>query len=292
MPRSGLIALASMIGWALSLAACGTTAEARAHPGPRRVVSLNLCADQLVLALADRETVRSVTWLARDPQNSMMAAEAIAVPVNHGLAEEIIPLAPDLVVAGLYTTRTAVALLKRFQVPVLEIDVPPSLGAMYTQIRAVAQALGHPARGEAMVTAMLEALDALGPAPAGPPPVAVVYHPNSFTTGGGSLVDDLLRRAGLRNLAAELALPQYGRLSLEVLLLGRPDLLVLNTRNDLTPALAQQVMRHPSLVKAFPSLQTLIIPPRLWSCPGPWVVDALAQLRAAAQRLTVHEVQP
>jgi iron complex transport system substrate-binding protein len=143
-----------------------------------------------------------------------------------------------------------------------------------------------------MVTAMMAALTALGPAPAEPWPVAVVYHPNSFPAGRGSLIDELLTRAGLRNLAVELALPRSGRLSLDVLLWGQPDLLVLNTRDDLTPSLMHQVIRHPALAKAFPHMHTLVIPPRLWSCAGPWVVDAIVQLRAAARRLAGTEGQP
>lgn len=289
MPLRRVLAVLALLAWSLVVVAADAVGET--PTAPRRIVSLNLCTDQLVLALADRDAVRSVTWLARDPQISMMATAAAHVPINHGLAEEIIPLAPDLVVAGIYTTRSTVALLKRFGAPLVEVDVPQSIPAIYEQIRTVARALGHPERGEAMVTAMMAELAALGPAPAGPQPVAVVYHPNSFPAGRGSLIDDLLTQAGLRNLAVDLALPTYGRLSLDILLLGQPDLLVLNRRDDLTPSLTHQVMRHPGLVKAFPHMHTLVIPPRLWSCAGPWVVDTIAQLRIAARRLAEREAQ-
>jgi iron complex transport system substrate-binding protein len=287
MPQRHALAALALLAWILA----GGTAQAVGETPsvPRRIVSLNLCTDQLVLALADRDTVRSVTWLARDPQSSVMAAAAAEVPVNHGLAEEIIPFAPDLVVAGIYTARTTVALLKRFGLPVLELDVPQSLPAIAAQIRTVAHALGHPERGEAMITAMMADLAALGPVPAEPWPVAVVYHQNGFTGGRGSLIDDLLTRAGLRNLAAERALPPYGRLALDVLLLGQPDLLILNTRDDRTPSLADQGLHHPGLAKAFPRLHTLVLPPRLWSCAGPWVVETIAQLRTAARRLVRWE---
>jgi iron complex transport system substrate-binding protein len=285
--RRVLVALA-LLAWSLVMVAAHAVGET--PPVPRRIVSLNLCTDQLVLALADRDAVRSVTWLARDPQSAVMAAAAAEVPVNHGMTEEIIPFAPDLVVAGLYTARTTVALLKRFGLPVLELDVPQSLPAIAAQIRTVAHALGHPERGEAMVTAMMADLTALGPIPAGPWPVAVVYHPNGFIGGRGSLIDDLLTRAGLRNLAAELALTHYGRLSLDLLLLGQPDLLILNTGEDLTPSLTHQVLRHPGLAKAFPHMHTLVIPARLWSCAGPWVVEIIAQLRTAARRLAGREM--
>src|SRR5262245_7975444 len=196
--RRVLAAPALLVGILVMVAA---HAAGGSPSAPRRIVSLNLCTDQLVLALADRAAICSVTWLARDPQSSVMAAAAAEVPVNHGLAEEIIPCAPDLVVAGLYTTRTTVALLKRFGLTVLEMDVPQSLPAIAEQIRTMAQALGHPERGEAMVAAMLADLAALGPVPEKPWSVAVVYHPNGFTGGRGSLIDDLLTRAGLQNLA-------------------------------------------------------------------------------------------
>jgi iron complex transport system substrate-binding protein len=287
MPRRRALAALALLAW--SLAGGAAHAAGEIFPAPRRIVSLNLCTDQLVLALADRDAVRSVTWLARDPQSSVMAAAAADVPVNHGLAEEIIPLAPDLVVAGIYTARTTVTLLKRFGLSVLELDVPQSLPAIAAQIRTVAHALGHPERGEAMVTAMMADLTALGPVPPEPWPVAVVYQPNDFTGGRGSLIDDLLTRAGLRNLAAELALTHSGRLSLDLLLLGQPDLLILNTRDDLTPSLTHQVLRHPVLAKAFPHLHTLVIPPQLWYCAGPWVVETIAQLRTAARRLARRE---
>ena len=273
---------------AVSLVVVSASAAEDTHPAPRRIVSLNLCTDQLVLALADRDAVRSVTWLARDPQISMMAAEAAHLPVNYGLAEEIIPLVPDLVLAGAYTTRTTVTLLKRFGAPVVEVDVPQSVLAMYEQIRTVARLLGHPERGETMVAAMQAAL---APPLEGTRPVAAVYRLNNLTVRRGSLIDDLLARAGLRNLASELALTNYDQLPLDVLLLGQPDLLVLNAADDVTPSLAHQALHHPSLVKAFPRLHTLVVPSRLWSCAGPWVIDALALLHDAAHRLAVVEVQ-
>jgi iron complex transport system substrate-binding protein len=284
-PRTRRRLLAGLTALVLSVVADSAYTEAGTHPVPRRIVSLNLCADQLVLALADRDAVLSVTWLARDPNISVLATEAVQIPVNHGLAEEVIPLAPDLVLAGAYTTRSTVALLKRLGTPLIEIGMPQSVAAIYDQLRTVARALGHPDRGEAIVAEMAAKLAALGPAPEEPWPVAALYHPNGFTVGRGSLVDDLLTRAGLRNLAAELAIDNYGRLPLDVLLLGQPDLLVLNTANEVAPALAYQVLRHPSLAKAFPRLRTLVVPPRLWNCAGPWVVDAIAHLRTAAHRL-------
>ena len=44
----------------------------------RRVASINLCADQLVLTLADPEQILTVSWLAADPEESLLAEAARA----------------------------------------------------------------------------------------------------------------------------------------------------------------------------------------------------------------------
>ena len=85
---------------ALVLAPALASAPALAG-APQRVVSVNLCTDQLALMLAAPGQVISVTKLAAVPRVSTMAAQAADIPANSGLAEEIYMLQPDLVVAGL-----------------------------------------------------------------------------------------------------------------------------------------------------------------------------------------------
>ena len=60
----------------------GTAASGAAAPAvavgrpPARVVSINLCTDQLALLLAAPGQLLSVSWLSQDPQSSMLAAAA------------------------------------------------------------------------------------------------------------------------------------------------------------------------------------------------------------------------
>ena len=257
-----------------------------ATAAPQRIVSLNLCADELVLRLAAPDTVKSVTWLARDPALSNVSALAQAVPVNRGLAEDVVPLAPDLVIAGVYTARTAVAFLRRLGVSVLELGVPTSVEEALAQIATVAVALGTAARGAQLVADIKRQLAALPvAAPWSAQPVAAVYQPNGFTIGQGSLVNDLLHRAGLRNLAVERRIDNYGALPLEVLLLARPDLLIMNAADERAPAMAYEVLRHPALAHRYHGARVVSVPSAWWSCPGPRLVDAIERLQQAAQQL-------
>src|SRR5215470_5585128 len=128
---------------------------------PKRIVSLYLCADELVLRLAELQSIASVTFLSRDRNSSNVPEVAAKVPVNYGHAEEIIALTPDLVIAGAYTTRAAVALLKRSNIPVIELGIAQNLDQARDDIRTVAKAVGESAKGEQMITAMDTRLNAL-----------------------------------------------------------------------------------------------------------------------------------
>ncbi|WP_366554626.1 ABC transporter substrate-binding protein [Aquibaculum sediminis] len=266
-----LLALSPSVGWA---------------ENPSRIVSLNLCADELLLRLADREDIASITFLAADSRVSSVSDQVGDLPLNRGRAEEILPLKPDLVLAEPYTTRSTVELLRRLEVPILDVAVPSTLEEVEAQVAEVSAALGWPDRGQAMIESMRQAQASLGPPLEGPRPLAAVYRPNGFLVGPGTLVDEILRLAGFRNLASEGLQNHNGVLSIETLLWHRPDLLVLNSIEEPMPSLAHEVLSHPALEDAFPDMQRVVVHPALWSCGGPGLMEALTKLRSAAKRLT------
>jgi len=223
---------------------------------PQRIVSVNMCTDELLLRLADRDRVASVTWLSRDGN---MAAAAAGIPANHALAEEVLSFRPDLVLAGAFTPRTTVDLLERTGVPVAEIGVAQTLDDVRRQIREVAAAIGEKERGEAMVAGMDARLAELAPRAQARPLRAIVLQPNGYTVDKGSLFDDLMRRAGLNNLAADLGIDNY-----------------LQTGESVTTAsLATEALHHPIVAKLSERLKIVSLPSRLWTCAGPAVVDAV-----------------
>ncbi|WP_317616335.1 substrate-binding domain-containing protein [Paracoccus mutanolyticus] len=88
-----------------------------AGAAPRRVVSINLCTDQLALAVAAPGQLVSVSELARDPALSAMASRAAAIPSNRGRAEEVLALRPDLVLASSLGDAATVRLLHGWASP-------------------------------------------------------------------------------------------------------------------------------------------------------------------------------
>ncbi len=263
----------------MTLAAAGA-APASAKPG--RIVSMNLCTDQLVMLLADRERIASVSYLAADPRVSALAGKVAGLTVNHGLSEEILPMNPDLVLAGTFTTRPTVFLLRRLGYRVVELPVAVGLDDIRSNIRIVARAIGETERGETMIAAFDGRLPSPQAVRAGPRSLAVLYWANGYTSGTGTLANAAMEAAGFRTLGRELGLTGTSQLPLETLLASDPDVLVIGRKRD-KPALANEVFRHPALKRAFATRPKVSIPDYLWLCGTPFVADAVAQLFAARE---------
>ena len=240
---------------------------------PRRIVSLNLCADQYLLALADPEQIAGLTIFARDPEMSAFAGRAARIPVTRGGAEDVLALRPDLILAAPGRRRETMAQLRGRAIATLDVPAAHGYADIVEQVRLVAAATGHPARGEALIAEMDQRIAAL-PRDAGRGAVAAYYQRRGFLTGTGTLIDDLMRRVGLRNLAGRLGKPALARVGLEEMALARPDYLIVETATDRITDQGTELLHHP-LLGRIPRLRL----PQAWTvCGGPAYVRAAASL--------------
>jgi iron complex transport system substrate-binding protein len=267
----------------LVLLAVGACQGAFAGPLPS-VASINLCADQLVLTVAAPEQVLTVSWLAADPEESLLAAQAAKYPLNYGSAEELLRFHPDVVIAGAYTNAFTRALLVRLGYEVVALEPEDSVADIARNLRRVAQAIGRRERGEALVAELDAHARRIAARRLERAPATVVVRPGGFTVGEHSLADELMKLAGVRNVAAEQGLDRWGSLSMETLLASRPELVVLTGYRASQPSLANAVLAHPALRLLRESQQTAIVPGPYWDCGLPQSLDSAERLQQAARR--------
>jgi iron complex transport system substrate-binding protein len=268
-----------------ALSAAGLALAGESVSKPHRVVSMNLCTDELVLRLADRQNIASITWKAQEPDQSNVVDLAQRIPINHGLAEEIIPLNPDLVLAGIYTTRATVALLKRAGIRVVDSDVPRSFDDVRQQYREIAALLDEKERGEQIIAEMDGNLARLKRDRPPVAPTAIVLHGDHYTYGRGSIIDVVMARAGLENMAVRLGIGEFGQVPLEVMAMNPVDVLILSSLRDGPPALATELLRHPVLSRLSDHTRVVVVPNRLWNCSGPALVEAVERLMRVAKEV-------
>lgn len=250
-------------------------APVQAQERPQRIVSLNLCADQLLLALADRDQIAGLTPNAPRPELSAAAAQVAGLPVLADSAEEVLAIRPDLVV-GMPARRSAImAALRQENYRAVDLKSAHDFAQIAANIRIVARAVGHEARGAALVHAMAARLAAL-PRP-GRGRVAAHYQRRGFLTGTGTLVDDLMQRMGLVNLATKLGKGPLTQLSLEELVAAKPDLLIMESGSARVADQGTEMLHHPALA----GISRVYLPQSWTVCGGPAYVQAAERLAAA-----------
>ncbi len=244
-----------------------------------RIVSINLCTDQLLLLLAPVERISSVSFMAANPVYSAYAERVGQIPLNHARVEEIVAFDPDLVLAYELSDRRLVRLLRELGYRVELVPGAKSLEDVATVIAHTAALLQQPAAGAELLAAMDRQLDPGRAAPADPRPLAVIYAPNGYSPGAETLPGAVLEAAGFANLSDRLG-NQYGAvIPLEQLLRHQPDLYIIDDQEPNMNSLAQKKLRHPALEKNIAASATARIDGRLWSCPTPMVAQAVAELR-------------
>jgi iron complex transport system substrate-binding protein len=285
----GGAALAVVFAFAAVLADPGA---ARAQIPPSRVVSMNLCTDQLAMLIAAPGQLHSVSHLATREEASVLFREAAAYAVNHGEAEEIFLLKPDLVLAGTFSARATVSLLRRLGIRVEEFAAETSFADIRANIARMGDLLGQREEAEALVAQLDQRLAAYA-AEAGEEhrPLAALYYANSYSSGGGTLAGEAVEHAGLANLARRLGLSGTVRLPLEVLVMNAPDLVVGGERaSGSREPRAYDNLDHPAL-RALPALRKsgdaarVAVPDKYWICGAPFTAEAVRILAEATGRL-------
>ena len=229
------------------------------------------------MALAAPEQIAAVSRWARREDMSYLAARAQTIPAIRGLAEEVLVLKPDLVLAGTFSGTATRAVLRAQGLRVESFAPPRTLAEAKAEIVRAGALLGR----DREAAALLADIDRAGAAPAagGSKPIAALaLQRRGFTAGSDTLLSDLMQRAGLANAADRLGIRSVGRATLEAILKARPDALI---TDDLSRGAADQgsaLLRHPALVRAVPPERWITVPAVLTTCAGP-------SLAAVAQRL-------
>lgn len=245
---------------------------------PQRIASVNICIDQLLWQLVPRERLVSISYLTASPLWSPISREVRGMHLNHGLAEELVPLQPDLILAAEFDAQGALGLLQKLQLRVARLPVPRTLGDIREQIRQLALLVGAPEAAQPLVDHIDQQLAALQLlAKHQTPRTAFWYSANGIVIGAGTLEHELMQLAGLRNLAAERGMSGFNQLDLELLLSAKPQFIIVEESPDSAYSLAREYLRHPALAQA--DLHILRLPAGLSGCAASVIGDVAALLQ-------------
>lgn len=264
---------------------------AHADGPPKRIVSFNLCADQLLLALADPGQIAGLSPYAVNPLLSVMTDKAASFPRLDWDAESVVNLAPDLVLGG-PSHRPIHAMLSAMGIRVVDVELIRNLADARRQAIEVGKLVGHPERGKALARQIEQAEARLSSVALKPPLTALVIQREGYREGPASLASGMLSIAGLRPPQREsagaggfMSAQQGGFVSLEHLLTDGPDVLVLQDPPREAQDQGALFITHPALLARYGANRRIDLPERYTLCGGPPLLQGLDYLAKAIKTL-------
>lgn len=241
---------------------------------PARVVSMNLCTDQMAMLLAAPGQLISVSDLASDARMSPMADQARDYIPNYGRAEEIYLMRPDLVIAGQFASGPAVAMLRRLGIRVEVLPPAEDFQAIRDQIAQIGEWLDRPEQARRLIDQFDTRLAALRTDAARGR--AALYYANGFTSGRSTLAGAVIEAAGYQNIAGDYGITTTTSLPLELLVMAAPDRLITGAKWP-GQSRSEAILDHPALTAAASGLAE--VTDRDWVCGTPFVLNAIEALQ-------------
>lgn len=263
----------------ISLAGCSPAPAAIPRDG---IVSIDFCADQLVLGMLPPGQIRAVSFEV-DSDQSFAAPRATGIPRLRPQLEDIVRLRPAVVVRSYGGAPRLDRQLRALGIRVVQTGFPMTL----SDIRRDMLRIGHELGADARAQQLIRGFDAeLASARPGVPsfPAALYVTPGDVTTGPGSLVAEVMGAAGY---APYRTMPGWGSLPLEQLVRRPPDVVFraffdsVKYRQDHWSA-----SRHPAVLQATRHARDVEVP-GAWLACGNWLTG-----HAVARLAAVREAQP
>lgn len=278
-------AIPALVTLALSCCAVAVAAAAGVADTPWRIASFNVCADQLVVALADPDQIVALSPNARDPTISTIADQGLPYPLLGRLAESVVPLKPDVILVGPWDRPVTQQMLRALGFRLVSVDIVNDLPSAIAQIREIAKLIGHPERGEALIEKIEAARRRLAAVPRPKSSSALLIGNSGYTVGPDSLAGALLREAGLAPPPGAPA-GYGGYVPLEKLIMLRPDFLVMASAIETPDGQGALYLTHPALRALYPADKRIVLPSRFTLCAGPSLIGAFDYLTDVLTRLS------
>lgn len=271
------------------LAACAPahgTAKAAPAGLPGGVVSLDYCADQMVLGLVAPRRILGVSPEA-DSDATFSAPRARGIARLRPSVEEIVKLRPRYAVR-LYGGAPGIdRQLAAVGITVVQLGMADTLDAVPGELARVGAALGVGAQADRLAAAFRADVSAARAVAASRPAPTLLYMtPGDVTTGGGGLIGDVIAASGFRSVRTA---PGWGSLPVEAMVRRPPDA-VLRAFFDSNKHQQDRwsSASHPRLRSIAAAAPTLTVPGSALAC-GNWMAgDAVRQLAALRARIAVQ----
>lgn len=200
---------------------------------PRKILTDSLHLDETLLTLVPADHLAGACYLDRESGISFIAEETRSVePVLREVTPETVAgTKPDLFLASTWSDPGLIQKVEELGIPVVVCRGPVTLEEIRENVRLMARALDRETVGEKVLARMddqMERTEKTLAALKEPEPVGMLVSLMSRYGGGGSLYDDLCRRAHVGNGLSRAGLQNGQPLTREAILQADPDFFLIS----------------------------------------------------------------
>jgi len=243
---------------------------------------VSLAADEILHELVDLSRIVALDVYVDDAALSNVAGRYPAsIPRLRSNVEQILAVRPDLVCASFYNAQDFLEVLAKSGVPSFRYDAVKSFDGIRAGIVALGERVGAKAKAEGIVADMDRRLAAVAKAIDGVARPRVLYWSAGWTAGKGSSIDELIDRAGGRNVGAEIGLEGMTQIPLERALAADPDVLLLDARDAHAELRGRDLPPQLETLRAMKEGRDVRIPGRALGAVSHHVVDGVEALARA-----------
>lgn len=268
------------LGLLLGLVLLSGCASERAQPQESTptsgtILSANPCIDAILFEMAHHRRIISISHYSQsEGSSSMNVGLARRFPANGGTAEEIIALQPDVALLGAHTPPATLSAITRAGIKVELISVPNSIAESKTQIDQIAAAIGQAEASAELKQTIDEAVVAANVRKLSDRPSLLIWQAGGLVPGSGTLIDDIIIKAGFNNASSQYGLAMWDILPLEPVAANAPDIIL--TPRSAKSGQARNIALRDQYMRTFESdVMKADMPENLLHCGGTTIVKAM-----------------
>jgi len=249
------------------------------------LASMDYCADQYILAIADKDQIVSLSDDATSVY-SFFSALAAGIPTSRGTAEDILAIKADMVVRQWKGTAAVDALFERAGIDAVVIPFAASPDAALDNLIKFGDKIGRGNQARAFVAERHAVRKNLKTLPASDLK-ALYVTPSGYTAGIDTSVDAIIKSAGLDTMASDYDLRGWHPLPMESIARAKPDVIITSYFELPRPASRWSLAQSPLINQLLADLPVIDLPASYLSCNGLFDIDAASYIRTEAQKLTL-----
>jgi iron complex transport system substrate-binding protein len=275
-----------------SLVVTALFAPVEAPSPPRRVASLNLSADEVLIEILPPDRLVSVTRWADEAGTSNIVGRVppSVFRIQKVDMELLVALAPDLVVVSEYTDADFLRLLERSGIRHHRMKGLASLAGVRAAILDLARVVGATDKAGQLVARYDATLRELERRLAGARRPRVLYWAGGMTAGGDTAIGALIEGAGGINVGREMGVQGIAPPGAERAFVADPDVVLVGA----WPLAVESLKRDPLLsqLRAVRDGRIVVMPNELLVALSQYTADACWHLAAALHPDRVPRARP